>query len=350
MRERRAHPRTAPDDVDGLVRHVALADWLVLAVIVLYHVVAADREFSPPLLGAMAAFALSSTLVRAPKVFGDRAATKLAVQTWATVAFVTFVAWRTGGVDSPLLSLYLLPIVLAALVLPSWHLALVLAAIAGGYVLIAALESGMDVLSPAFGARLFGAVGPFVLVAWLTSQLGTAVMAARRRATELTETDPLTGLANRAVFEEALKREQASAERRRLPYSVVVLDVHGLKRINDTLGSDAGDAALMLVANVLHRTLRETDVAARWGGDEFAVLLPAADIGAANAAGQRIRNAVNAATLDAGNKVIRCTVSVGVAAAPRDGALGRDLVKVAESRLRKDQEQREQHAQAAPAG
>jgi diguanylate cyclase (GGDEF)-like protein len=350
VRERRAHPQAVPDDVDGLVRHVALADWLVLAVIVLYHLVAGGREFSTPLLVAMVAFAASSTLVRAPWAFGDRGATKLALQTWATVAFVTFVAWQTGGVDSPLLSLYLLPIVLAALVLPTWHLALVVVAVAAGYVLIAALGSGLDVLSPAFGGRLFGAVGPFVLVAWLTSQLGTAVLAARRRATELTATDPLTGLANRSVFDEALKREQAHAERRRLPYSVVVLDIHGLQRINDTLGSDAGDAALLLVANVLHRTLRETDVAARWGGDEFAVLLPAADVGAANAAGQRIRNAVSAATLDAGNKVIRCTVSVGVASAPRDGALGRDLVKVAEARLRQEQQLRGPAAPAASAG
>jgi diguanylate cyclase (GGDEF)-like protein len=348
MRERRAHPQHAlHDDVDGLVRHVALADWLVLAVIALYHVVTPGRAFTPAVLVAMACFAASSALVRTPRVFGDRAATKLAVQTWATVAFVTFVGWATGGVDSPLLSLYLLPIVLAALVLPTWHLAAVVSAIAVGYVLMGALVSGGAVLTAPFAARVFGAVGPFVLVAWLTSQLGTAVLAARRRATELTETDALTGLANRTVFEEALKREQQSAERRRLPYAVLVLDVQGLKRINDSLGNDAGDAALVLVSNVLHRTLRETDVAARWGGDEFAVLLPAADLAAAVATGQRIRNAVHAATLDTGSKVIRCNVSVGAAASPRDGTLGRDLVRIAETRVLKDYELRLQNAQAA---
>jgi diguanylate cyclase (GGDEF)-like protein len=347
MRERRAHPPAAAEDIDGLVRHVALADWLVLAVIALYHLVAPTRSFTPELLLATACYAASSALVRAPRVFHDRAATKLAVQTWATVAFVTFVAWETGGVDSPLLSLYLLPIVLAALVLPTWHLAAVVTAIAGGYVLLGALASGRDVVGAAFGARLFGAVGPFVLVAWLTSQLGTAVLAARRRATQLTETDLLTGLANRSLFEEALKREQQSAERRRLPYAVLVLDVQGLKRINDSLGNDSGDAALVLVSNVLHRTLRETDVAARWGGDEFAVLLPGADLDAAIATGQRIRSAVHAATLDTGTKVIRCNVSVGAAAAPRDGVLGRDLVRIAETRVQKERELRVQNAKVA---
>jgi diguanylate cyclase (GGDEF)-like protein len=349
MRERRAHTTTPTDDVDGLIRHVALADVLVLAVIALYHVVAPVHALTWPLGVAMTAFAASSALLRTPRVFADRATVKLAVQTWATVAFVTFVAWQTGGADSPLVSLYLLPIVLAALVLPTWHLALVVGAIVLAYVAVAAFASGIDVLTPAFGARFFGAVGPFVLVAWLTSQLSGAVLSARRRATELTECDPLTGLANRAVFDEAMKREHAALERQRLPYSILVLDIHGLKRINDTLGSDAGDAALLLVGNVLRRVLRDTDVAARWGGDEFAVLLPAADIGAAQAVGQRIRNAVAGATLDVRSKVIRCTVSFGAAAAPRDGATERDLVRVAEQRLRKDQELRAT-AQAAAVG
>ena len=100
MRERRAHPHATPDDVDGLTRHVALADWLVLAVIVLYHVVAPRREFTPEMIGAMGAFAVSSVLLRTPKVFGDRAATKLALQTWATVAFVTTIVRRDGSAAS----------------------------------------------------------------------------------------------------------------------------------------------------------------------------------------------------------------------------------------------------------
>lgn len=326
--------------MDALVQHVALADWLVLAVILLYHVVASDRALTPAMMVAMGAFGASSLVLRAPRVFGERAAAKLAVQTWVTTIFITFVLWHTGGVDSPLLSLYLLPIVLAALVLPPWQLALLLVAITLAYVAIGAWASGIDVLTPAFGGRLFGAIGPFVLVAWLTSQLGTAILAARRRATELTEKDPLTGLANRAVFEDALKHEQSASERRRVPYAVLVFDVDGLGRINDTLGHEAGDSALVLVANVLRRALRETDVAARWGGDEFAVLLQGADIVAANAAGQRIRNAVHAATVDVRAKVIRCSVNFGASASPRDGVDARALVAVAEKRLRKDQELR----------
>lgn len=340
LTERRASAPAERHDLDALVRHVALADWLVLAVVALYQTVAAEHRFPLAMLLAMGAFAISSLLLRTPRVFGEHAGAKLAVQTWATALFVTFVVWHTGGADSPLLSLYLLPIVLAALVLSPSHLWLLVGAIATAYAAVAALGAGLEIATPAFAGRLFGAIGPFLLVAWLTSRLGTAVLAARRRATELTESDPLTGLANRAVFEEALKREQANAERSRACYSLLVVDVDELARINGELGTEAGDAALKLVGNVLRRTLRDTDLAARWSGDEFAVLLPTSDLAAASATGQRIRGAVHASTLNAGTKLIRCSVNVGAATFPRDAGEGRDLVGVAEQRMRKDRELR----------
>src|SRR6202011_5527138 len=118
---------------------------------------------------------------------------------------------ETGGANSPLVSLYLLPIVLTALVLSGRALSLLLGAITLAYVLTAHLRSGLDIRSAAFAGRLLGAIGPFVIVAWLTNQLGVQILAARRRVRELADTDAVTGLVNLRVFTDTVKREQADA-------------------------------------------------------------------------------------------------------------------------------------------
>lgn len=83
--------------------------------------------------------------------------------------------------------------------------------------------------------------------------------------------DKLTGLYNRAYFEEELKRIDA---KRQLPISIIMGDVNGLKLVNDTMGHSEGDALLQAVAGILKKSCREEDIIARWGGDEFIILLP----------------------------------------------------------------------------
>jgi len=92
---------------------------------------------------------------------------------------------------------------------------------------------------------------------------------------ELARTDPLTGLLNRRAFEERLEEELARSERYGLPLSVLLVDVDGLKALNDQQGHRRGDAALRHVASALRSGSRQTDITARWGGDEFVVLAPA---------------------------------------------------------------------------
>jgi diguanylate cyclase (GGDEF)-like protein len=340
VQERRAHPGSPEQDLDGLVRHVALADWLVLAVVLLHQLVAAQGGLSLPVAAAIGVFAAFSVLLRTPWLPVSGARNRLELETWAMAAFISFIVWHTGRVDSPLQSLYLLPIVLASLVLPVLRLGLLLGAISAAYVAVAALGSGALLAPGAFAGRLLAAIGPLLIVAWLTSQLGTAVLAARRRAAALTEGDALTGLASRRVLIEAVKRELGDVERRDQPTAVLALDLDGSRRLNELYGQDAGNAALQLVADALRRTLRETDLAARWGGDEFAVLLSGADAASAQAVAQRIRHAVYATTLDTGARHVRCSVSVGVAVAPRDGQDAGTLLANAERRLERDRDLR----------
>lgn len=112
------------------------------------------------------------------------------------------------------------------------------------------------------------------------------------RLTALATTDPLTGLANRRAFDEALAREVALAERGVHPVSLVVLDVDHFKGFNDTFGHQVGDEVLRQVASAARGCCRATDLATRFGGEEFTVLLPATNLDGAIALAERIRQAV----------------------------------------------------------
>ena len=350
MQDRRGQSPREANDLDGLVRHVALADWLVLSVVLLYQIVTAEHRNVLPIGIAIALFAAISVALRLPQFARERPELALAVEICSMTAFISVICWFTGGAESPLESLYLLPIVLASLVLPPRRLALHTAAIVVAYLVIAGLRPAGTALSAAFAGRMLVVIGPLLVVAWLTSQLGTAVLSARRRAAALIDGDSLTGLATRALFLQRLKHELADAARRDQPCGVLLVDLDGARRLNEQYGLDAGNAALKLVAEALRRTLRETDIAARWGGDEFAVLLPGADQNAAQIAAKRIRHAVHATTLDTGTRLVRCAVSIGVASTPRDGRDAAAAVAAAERRLGRDRDLRRSTTLSAVSG
>lgn len=144
----------------------------------------------------------------------------------------------------------------------------------------------------------------------------------------LADTDGLTGLANRRVFQLALSRELALAQRRGKPCTLVLLDVDHFKAVNDTHGHQAGDEVLRRVGLAMAEAARGTDVAARYGGEEFAVILPECSPAEAAAVAERFRAAV---ATNAGP--IPVTVSAGVATYPRDAGDGTSLIAAADHAL-----------------
>jgi diguanylate cyclase (GGDEF)-like protein len=131
------------------------------------------------------------------------------------------------------------------------------------------------------------------------------------RLAELAETDALTGLPNRRALRRRLADEIRRAGRYGTPVSLLFLDLDGLKQINDRHGHAAGDRAIRRVAESVRATLRASDLGARWGGDEFAVVMPNATSAAAHHLGERLMVHLDEHKGDQPDGVV--TVSIGIA-------------------------------------
>lgn len=136
---------------------------------------------------------------------------------------------------------------------------------------------------------------------------------ARQRAEELARIDPLTGLLNRRAFRELASAAHGTASRRDRPLCALLLDLDHFKTVNDTHGHAAGDAALRAVGGLLRNTARMSDLCARWGGEEFLLLLPETASDEARAFAERLRLAVSDVTLVHDGHQIALTASLGVA-------------------------------------
>lgn len=146
---------------------------------------------------------------------------------------------------------------------------------------------------------------------------------------QLSVTDPLTGLLNRRYIEARLSEEIKRSTRHGFPMSFMMLDVDLFKAYNDSYGHPAGDEALKLVGSVIRDTLRGADVAARFGGEEFAILLPQTTSGEAIAIGERLRQNIEQAKFQHRH----VTVSIGVASCSADLCVLADLVSAADQAL-----------------
>jgi diguanylate cyclase (GGDEF)-like protein len=152
-----------------------------------------------------------------------------------------------------------------------------------------------------------------------------------QRAEALSVTDDLTQLYNSRYLNQVLRRETKRASRSGRPLSLLFLDLDGFKSINDRHGHLFGSRALVEAADVLRMSARETDICARFGGDEFAVVLPDTGADGAYAVGERIRERIAAHRFLAGDGLmIRLTASVGVATLPDVAASADELLKAAD--------------------
>ncbi|MEX2237134.1 MAG: EAL domain-containing protein [Dehalococcoidia bacterium] len=145
--------------------------------------------------------------------------------------------------------------------------------------------------------------------------------------------DSLTNLLNRRRFEEELDQQIVESKRYGSKGAVLFLDIDGLKPVNDSLGHLAGDQVLLMIASVLRRELRESEVISRWGGDEFAAIVLHSDEDTAQSVAERLLKAIREEAVIVNGEAVHTTVSIGVAMIPDDGSTVEELLVSADLAL-----------------
>jgi diguanylate cyclase (GGDEF)-like protein len=244
---------------------------------------------------------------------------KIAVETLAMIVFITWALWFTGGAASPLVNSYLLVVITAALTLGKTVTLVEVALIGACLLLLDWQVGGRDMVRLAYVGGFAAQLAPVVLVAYITTMFSADIRYGLNRAKLLSETDELTGLYNMRGFVVIANRLFAQAQRYARAASFLMVDSDSLKQVNDSYGHEAGNRLLQHIVKSMQGHLRATDVPARYGGDEFVILLPDTPARGALEVAERIRNAVESTPFSTEAGRVPCTVSIGVASFPQDG-------------------------------
>ena len=247
------------------------------------------------------------------------AASAVAIEVVAALALATGLVWLTGGANSPFVFTFDLLVVAAALTMGSQLALLVTAAASMAYVgqLLLDTQPHRKRRSTCCGSGIN--LGSLWLLAYLAGVYASSERRVRAKVLELSQTDPLTGLFNRGHLFPTLEQEVQRTRRSGRGFCVLMIDLDGLKAINDSLGHLRGDEVLRAVGRVINGSIRAVDSAYRYGGDEFLVLLPETEFIGAYVVAEKIREGVEEIGESLATELAATSVSIGLVSHPEDG-------------------------------
>jgi diguanylate cyclase (GGDEF)-like protein len=308
------------DELKGFSRTIAEVEWLLLGLVLVYLLAG-----GPPGEGRIAihaalffftAFILGLHYVH---FYKQEKRSKLMFEVWVMIVFITWVVWYTGQINSPLLNLYLLPIIAGALIFGKLPTAIEVSAIIACFMFFAYDPKSKTLLSLPFWGELMAISAPVILVAYITTMLAADIRYAVDKIKQVSDTDELTGVYNMRAFSTMLQRAFRQSVRYGHALSVVMIDSDNLKQVNDRHGHESGNRLLQHLVRCIREQLRGSDVMARFGGDEFVLLLPETSNNGALEMAERIRKAVEISRFDVRGGDTNITVSLGIASYPEDG-------------------------------
>lgn len=323
-------------ELKSFSRSIAEIEWLLLILVVLYYV-SPDAQIlsSEGMIVSLVAFAVFTLSFRYFNFYTKQSRWKMAIETWVMIVFISWTLFQTGGVNSPLLNLYLLVIIASAITLGKIITFLEIGLIAAFYIYLAAPLYSDSSFTLIDFSQIMTLFSPFLLIAYITTMLAADIHYGRQMFKSLSETDEMTGLLNKRSFNTMLIKAAKVAKRYSHPMSIMVLDADNLKVVNDKYGHKAGDRLIIILAEIIQDCLRVSDIIARYGGDEFVILLPQATAKKAVEAGNRIRMAVANSSFDVEGSRVNTTISIGIASYPENAVNINELLEKADKSLYK---------------
>jgi diguanylate cyclase (GGDEF)-like protein len=305
-------------------RVVRIVSWVfILATSTIVAVTGLWRETQPAifiLLAIAGLFVLVVHDVLPANVLGPA---KFVVEGSVAITFATLLVMFTGRESSPFFFIFPMIVAGAALVVSARVTVALAAAASLGYV--AALTLGSPQAIDAIGVATVGVnLTALILLAYVAMVIAREQRRARDAAIRLSTVDPLTALFNRTFFFAAVDREIARSTRSGRGFCLLMMDLDELKAINDRQGHFIGDRVLRAVGEVIRDGVRRIDIAARYGGDEFVVLLPETEASGAYVVAEKIR--LGAAELAVPGTDMKTSLSVGVVSYPDDGRTSDELM------------------------
>ena len=304
--------------------------WLTITIVLLgVGISGSFLEVQSPIFALGAGAVLAVILFHEVTSTAYRGRLLRAAELLAATGLVAGLLGMSGYASSPFSILFALVAVAAALAHGprAGLIAAALASVAFGLVLL--MDPGLNVYSANDALRLSFGLGATWLLAFVAIVYADRQRRAVRRAVNLSRTDPLTGLFNRSQLYVTLEQEVSRTRRSDRGFCVLMIDLDGLKAINDTGGHLRGDQVLHAVGSVIAGSIRTVDSAYRYGGDEFVVVLPETDIVGAFVVAEKIR--LGAEDLESTIQgAATPSVSIGLVSHPEDGLSAEELMLAAD--------------------